>query len=221
MSVARKRSASFLSDATRCALAAVLVTRAMARHFTPPNVGCTPNSSGNAASLGRRHRGLAGCWGSLCSPQPTNARRAVAPSRRPSAADFGMSREPGVQPRVRRAADAMCGGGDKDSSESAAGRVVPDNERLLHGAARARGAGVRFRASSLVTFFWPRRRKLPACRGGLPAPHSPPTRRNEARPKTTAVIDAPPMTTLATFAAAKNPRSTRASNPDARSSRRP
>jgi hypothetical protein len=90
-------------------------------------------------------------------------------SRRPSDAVFGVHREHGVQPRVKRANGAMDGIGDKDSSESAAVRVVPLAERLLHCAACASGAGVRFRASSLVTFFWPRRRKLPGRRDGLPA----------------------------------------------------
>ena len=108
--------------------------------FTPPNVGCTPDSPANT---------------NTASPE----RRCI----------WLSAREHGVQPRVRRADVAMSDGGDKDSSESAAARVFPPAEWLLHGAARACGAGVRFRASSLVTFFWPRRRKLPRRRAGLPA----------------------------------------------------
>jgi len=130
--------------------------------FMPPNVGCTPNSPGNTASLGRRPRGAG------------NDRVARATLH-------WFSREHGVQPRVRRPAAAMNDAGDKDSSESAAGRVWATAIWLLHGTARARGAGVRFRASSLVTFFWPRRRKLPRRRAALPAPHSAQRQSNEAR----------------------------------------
>ena len=176
MSSARKQPASLRPDATRFALAAVPVKSTIHRPFTPVNAGCTPGSSGNAnaASLGRRvgwganpNAGrLGGCWGSLRSPQPT---RRNEPSRRPSAAVFGIPREHGVQPRVKRANGAMNGAGDKDSSESAAGRVWAAATWLLHAALRPCSAGVRFRASSLVTFFWPRRRKLPGRRDGLPA----------------------------------------------------
>ncbi len=130
--------------------------------FTPPNVGCTPNSPGNTASLGRR---TGGCCATIASPE----RRRLC-----------ISREHGVQPRVRRPAAAMNDAGDKDSSESAAGRVWATAIWLLHGTARAGGAGVRFRASSLVTFFWPRRRKLPRRRARHPAPHSARHRSTEA-----------------------------------------
>ncbi len=137
--------------------------------FTPPNVGCTPNSPGNTASLGRRHRGCA---------------RVASPERR----CICISREHGVQPRVRRDTGAMGDAGDKDSSESEAGRVFPVSSWLLPCASKACGDRVRFSASSLVTFFWRRRRKpkvsakpkLPARRGGLPAPYSARRRGSEA-----------------------------------------
>ena len=176
MSGARKQPQALRPDATRCALAAVPMSSAIHRPFMPVNAGCTPglSANANAASLGRRvgwganpNAGrLGACWGSLCSPQPTGSN---APSRRPSAAVFGISREHGVQPRVKQANGAMDGAGDRDSSESEAGRVCANALWLLHGVAPACGAGVRFRASSLVTFFWPRRRKLPRRRAGLPA----------------------------------------------------
>ena len=58
----------------------------------------------------------------------------------------------------------------KDSIESEAGRVWAQSERVVLARRPWRlDARVRFRASSLVTFFWPRRRKLPGRRDGLPA----------------------------------------------------
>ncbi|MGM9484666.1 hypothetical protein ACS5PN_25955, partial [Roseateles sp. NT4] len=75
--------------------------------FTTVNAGCTPGSSGN-------------------TEQP----------RRPSDAAFGISREPGVQPRVQRTGGPKFGAGDRDSSESAAGRVLPKNRWPFSRAAR-------------------------------------------------------------------------------------
>ena len=171
-------------DASRCALAAVPMTRAIHRIFMPVNAGCTPGSPGipDTASLGRRCSGFS-------------------------------SREHGVQPRVGRSAVAVSDAGDKDSSESAAGRVG-----AVSSAKPPVMLGCGFRASSLVTFFWPRRRKLPGRRDGLPAMHRADTRSAKA---TRALIDAPPTTNPAAAAATPNPQSTRPSRRCARSSRHP
>jgi hypothetical protein len=136
-----------------------------AARFGPLNVGCTPNSPGNtlnAASLGRRQTDAA-----LGSRRPSDALR--------------ISGEPGVQPRVTRAGGAMSDGRHKDSSESAAGRVWAASLVVVFARRSWRRRGrVRFRASSLVTFFWPRRRKLPRRRARHPAPHSARHRSTEA-----------------------------------------
>ena len=131
--------------------------------FMPLNVGCTPNSPGSTAPLGRRP---GGCCATVASPE----RRC-----------FRISREHGVQPRVKRAGGAMDGAGDRDSSESAAGRVWASSLLVVFARRVCRHRGrVRFRASSLVTFFWPRRRKLPRRRARHPAPHSAKRRGTEA-----------------------------------------
>ncbi|MGM9482430.1 hypothetical protein ACS5PN_14665 [Roseateles sp. NT4] len=72
------------------------------RRFTTVNAGCTPGSSGN-------------------TEQP----------RRPSDAAFGISREPGVQPRVHRTGGSIFGAGDRVSSESEAGRFLPLRQRVF------------------------------------------------------------------------------------------
>ena len=74
--------------------------------FTPPNVGCTPDSPGNT---------------NTASPE----RRCI----------WVSAREHGVQPRVKRAGDAMSDARDKVSSESAAVRVCPQRQRSFSRAA--------------------------------------------------------------------------------------
>jgi len=96
------------------------------------------------------------------------------PRRRPSDAVFAG--EPGVQPALS---------GLKGRCVALVLRTAVRAKRVASGriplrAMRARRpARVRIALSAplLVTFLWRDREKLPARRGGLPAPHSPPSRR--------------------------------------------
>ena len=116
--------------ATRCALAAVPMTSAIHRPFTPVNAGCTPVSSGN-------------------TEQP----------RRPSDAALGCSGEPGVQPRVQRPVVASDGAGDRVSSESAAGRSGAHSSPSIASACRHSSADC-IERSSFGDFSLARQRKV-------------------------------------------------------------
>ncbi|WP_235538397.1 hypothetical protein, partial [Pelomonas sp. Root1444] len=124
MSGARKRPAVLWADATRFALAAVPVTSTTNRSFTPVNA--------------RLHAVLtrtAQC--SVAGATPRWMLRGARVAR--ATLHWFSSREHGVQPRVRRPAVAMSDAGDKDSSESEAGRVWAQGRRLF---SRAADSGV-------------------------------------------------------------------------------
>ena len=138
---ARERSLVDLCEATRFALAAVPVATTTHRTFTPVNAACTAGS-------------------------PLKAPHAL--TRRPSGACI-TTREFGVQPTSgARAVEASRSSQGQQRERSGSLRCASRTGFFARRPSQASGS-VRFSASSLVTFFWRDRRKLPALAGRIPA----------------------------------------------------
>jgi len=128
-------------DANRCALAAVPIPSTIHRTFTPVNAACTASSP-------------------LKAPH--------ASTRRPGGACIA-TREFGVQPTLSaRAFDAS--GSSQGQPRERSGSLLCASRALVFARFPSQASrSVRFSASSLVTFFWRDRRKLPALAGRIPA----------------------------------------------------
>ena len=137
---ARKLSLRWFAEATRCALAAVPVTSAIHRTFTPVNAGCTPGSPMNAAAATTRRR-----------------RRLTS------------TREFGVQPTLTAQAVDDSGSGQGQQRERSGSPRLRLRAFVFARCPSQATGDLRFSASLLVTFLWRDREKLLARRGELPA----------------------------------------------------
>ena len=139
--LARERSLVDLCEATRFALAAVPVATTTHRTYTPVNAACTASSP-------------------LKAPQ--------ALTRSPSGACI-PAHEFGVQPTLgTRTVEASRSSQGQPRERSGSLRCASRTGVFARRSSQPSGS-VRFSASSLVTFLWRDRRKLPALAGRIPA----------------------------------------------------